>query len=241
MKKPVYSFLGICSVAACVPTGTQAQSNKTEQSENPNIVLIIADDMGWGDLGCYGNAYTKTPNIDRLASKGVRFTQGYAGSAVSSPSRCSLITGMHTGHTRIRNNFVAAEGIEGKKGDKTIRRQGLKAEDVTLPQLLKPRGYVSGVINKWHLDGFDTQAGPLDRGFDEFKGWLVSTSYSNDPYYYPEWRFHGRELIKIKENENGVQARHNNDISTEEAIDFMKKHRHESFFLYLAYDSPHEP
>ncbi len=234
--------MGGFAAAAFFPTLLDAQqSGQPQCSERPNIVFIIADDMGWADLACYGNPYTRTPNIDRLAAEGVRFTQGYAGSAVSSPSRCALITGMHTGHTRIRNNFVDAGGIEGPKGNGIVRRQGLTEEDATIAHLLKERGYVTGVVNKWHMDGFDKTAGPLDRGFDEFRGWLVSTVYSNDPYYYPEWRFHGRELIKIPENENGGHARHNNDISTEDALDFIGRHRDEPFFLYLAYDAPHEP
>lgn len=226
---------------ACLPTQADAQDRPQPGERLPNIVFIVADDMGWGDLACYGNPYTQTPNIDRLAAEGIRFTQGYAGSAVSSPSRCALLTGMHTGHTRVRNNFVDAEGIEGPKGEQTVRRQGLTADDVTIAHVLKQQGYVSAVINKWHLDGFDKNAGPLDRGFDEFRGWLVSTVYSNDPYYYPEWRFHGRELIKIPENENGVQAIHNNDISTNDALDFIQRQADKPFFLYLAYDAPHEP
>jgi arylsulfatase A-like enzyme len=96
-------------------------------------------------------------------------------------------------------------------------------------------------VNKWHLDGFNPEATPLNRGFDEFYGWLVSTPYSNDPYYYPYYRFHNDSLIHIEENADGRHGRHNNDISTEEAIQFIRRNNNTPFFLYLAYDSPHEP
>ncbi len=233
--------MGLCALFAAQQTRSQSKNEEKNEKDLPNVLFIIADDMGYGDPACYGNPYTRTPNIDKLAAEGIRFTRGYAGSSVSSPSRCALLTGLHTGHSRIRSNFVDAAGIEGMKGTQTIRRQGLTPEDVTIADVMKENGYVTGLVNKWHQDGFDPNAGPLDHGFDEFRGWLISTSYSNDPYYYPEWRFHGRELVKIPENENGRQVLHNNDISTDDAIDFIQRHKDERFFLYLAYDTPHEP
>ena len=237
MKAKILTLVGACSAVAC-----SSEQGKKQTAEGPmNVLLIIADDMGYADLGSYGNPYIKTPNLDRLASEGVRFTQGYSGSAVSSPSRCALITGFHTGHTRIRNNFVDAEGIEGTKGRSIIRRQHITPQDTTIATVLKQAGYATGLVNKWHMDGFNPDAGPLDNGFDEFKGWLVSTGHSNDPYYYPYNRFNGRELVNIPENADGKKVRHNNDISTEEAIDYIDRHQNEPFFLYLAYDSPHEP
>ncbi len=223
--------------------GTLACSSLAAANDGakPNIIFIIADDMGYGDPSCYGNRVIKTPNIDQLASEGVRFTQAYAGSAVSSPSRCALLTGKHSGHGRIRDNFCKAGGMEGLKNKQIIRRNNLLATDTTLALILKNAGYRTALINKWHQDGFNPEATPLNRGFDEFKGWLVSSPESNLPYYYPSKRFDNTNLVEIKANQNGVQGRHCNDISTDESIEFITRNQNKPFFLYLAYDSPHEP
>ena len=214
--------------------------------ERPNIIFILADDMGYGDLSCYGSQYVKTPNIDRLAATGTRFNQCYAGSGISSPSRCSLMTGRNTGNTRIRDNMCTAGGITGikvnPKGDTTIvRRANLLPEDTTIATLIGTAGYRTCLVNKWHLDGYDKGASPNHRGFDEFYGWTISTVHSNSPYYYPYYRFHGDSLIHIEENANGQHALHNNDLSVNDAIAFVNRNRKNPFFLYLAFDAPHEP
>ena len=147
--------------------------------EKPNIIFILADDMGYADLSCYGSRYIETPNIDKLATSGTRFTQCYAGSGISSPSRCALMTGRNTGNTTIRDNFCKAGGIEGKKGKATIRRMHLLPNDTTIATVLSAAGYRTCLVNKWHLDGFNPEATPLNRGFDEFYGWLISTAYSS--------------------------------------------------------------
>ena len=215
-------------------------------AERPNIVFILADDMGYGDLSCYGSQYVKTPNIDRLADTGTRFNQCYAGSGISSPSRCSLMTGLHSGHSRIRDNMCTAAGLTGLKisprGDTTVvRRTNLQPTDTTLATVISAAGYRTCLVNKWHLDGYDPTAAPHHRGFHEFSGWLISTVYSNDPYYYPFWRFHGDKLINIQENANGRHGIHNNDLSTRDAIEFIHRNKEHPFFLFLAYDAPHEP
>src|SRR4051812_48363478 len=109
-------------------------------ADKPNIILINADDLGYGDLSCYGQKNFRTPNLDRLAQEGVRFTQAYAGDAVCAPSRCSLMTGKHTGHTRVRSN-----GHRGKKGGI------LEPEDTTIAEVLKKAGYTTGIFGKWGL------------------------------------------------------------------------------------------
>jgi arylsulfatase A-like enzyme len=214
--------------------------------ERPNIIFILADDMGYGDLACYGNQYIQTPNIDRLARTGTTFTQAYAGSGISSPSRCALMTGKNTGNTRIRDNQCYAGGMTGlkinPKGDTTIvRRANLLAEDVTLGTVMSRAGYRTCLVNKWHLDGYDPQAAPNHRGFDEFYGWTIATVHSNAPYYYPYYRFHGDTLINIKENEHDAHVRHNTEISTDDAIQFVHRNKERPFFLFLGYDAPHEP
>ena len=215
-------------------------------AERPNIIFILADDMGYGDLACYGNQYIQTPNIDRLARTGTSFTQAYAGSGISSPSRCSLMTGKNSGNTRIRDNQCYAGGMTGlkisPKGDTTIvRRANLLPEDVTLGTVLTKAGYRTCLVNKWHLDGYDPQAAPNHRGFDEFYGWTIATVHSNSPYYYPYYRLHGDSLVNIKENENDAHVRHNTEISTDDAIQFIHRNQDRPFFLFLGYDAPHEP
>ena len=214
--------------------------------ERPNIIFILADDMGYGDLSCYGNQYIKTPNIDRLAATGTSFTQAYAGSGISSPSRCSLMTGRNSGNTRIRDNQCYAGGMTGLKinprGDTTIvRRANLLAEDTTLATVIRTAGYQTCLVNKWHLDGYDPGSAPHHRGFHEFYGWTISTVHSNSPYYYPYYRFIGDSLITIKENEHDAHVRHNTEISTDDAIAFIHRNRERPFFLFLGYDAPHEP
>ncbi|MHB9056700.1 MAG: sulfatase-like hydrolase/transferase [Paludibacteraceae bacterium] len=216
----------------------QAKENKDLR---PNIIFILADDMGYGDLACYGNKIIKTPNIDKLASEGIRFTQAYAGSGVSAPSRCSLLTGKHTGHTTIRDNFAKRGGLTGLKNGNTIRRASILPEDTTIATILNAAGYRTCLVNKWHLDGFNPNAGPLDRGFDEFYGWLVSKNESNLPYYYPALRYCNRELKEIPENKNKARGIHDSDLSVNESIDFIKRNKKNPFFLYLAFDVPHEP
>ena len=226
----------------------QAADEPKQQAtpERPNIIFILADDMGYGDLACYGNQYIQTPNIDRLAATGTSFTQAYAGSGISSPSRCSLMTGKNSGHSRIRDNQCYAGGMTGLKinprGDTTIvRRANLLPEDVTLGTVVGKAGYKTCLVNKWHLDGYDPQAAPNHRGFNEFYGWTIATVHSNSPYYYPYYRFWGDSLINIKENANDAHVRHNTEISTDDAIAFIHRNKDNPFFLFLGYDAPHEP
>lgn len=232
----LFPFLGFSTLAA---VGCSEKS--AEKPTQPNIIFILADDMGYGDLSCYGNKYIQTPNIDKLAETGTRFRQCYAGSAISSPSRCALMTGKNTGNTTIRDNFCVAGGIEGLKNGNTIRRMHILPTDTTIATVLSNAGYRTCLVNKWHLDGFNPEATPLNRGFDEFYGWLISTPHSNDPYYYPYYRFDNDSLIHIDENDHDQHVRHNTDISTEDAIRFIHRNKENPFFLYLAFDAPHEP
>lgn len=232
----VSSILGITSLLSC-----KQDSEKHYEANKPNIIFILADDMGYGDLSCYGNQTIKTPNIDKLAEEGMKFTQAYAGSSLSSPSRTALMTGKHTGHSTVRDNFADAKGLPGLKNGNPIRRANILPQDTTLGTILSAAGYKTCVVNKWHMDGFNPGAGPLDRGFDEFYGWLISYETSNTPYYYPETRFYNRELVVIPENENNARGIHDNDLSVRESIEFIERNKENPFFLYLAFDAPHEP
>ena len=149
------NLTGMGLVAAAVMPGNASAQQQTQKvtPERPDIVFILADDLGYGDLHCYGNDYIKTPNIDRLAAQGTVFEQAYAGSGISSPSRCSLMTGKFTGKTRIRDNQCPVGGIRGIKintnGDTTyVRRANLLPQDSTIGTVLHTAGYRSCVVNK---------------------------------------------------------------------------------------------
>src|SRR3954471_20571534 len=137
----------------------------------PNIIFILADDLGYGDLGCYGQKLIQTPHLDRMAAEGMRFTQCYAGSTVCAPSRCALMSGLHTGHCRIRGNAAVP----------------LEPDDVTVAELLKKAGYATGLFGKWGLGEVGTTGAPTKKGFDEFFGFTNQTHAHN---YYPDflWR-----------------------------------------------------
>lgn len=241
MKRPIISMLGTMTafVEIVLPAQGQGQEYKSVKKQ-PNILFILADDMGYGDLGCFGNTIIKTKTIDKLASDGVTFTDCYAGASVSSPSRCTLMTGLHTGHSRIRGNMCKTGGIVGdREGMGTVRRINLMPQDSTIANVLSNNGYVTCLVNKWHLDGFDPAATPLDRGFDEFYGWLIREPQSHN--YYPSKRWKNREEYTIEDNLNGEHVDHNTDRSTAEAIDFLRRQKDNKFFLYLAYNVPHVP
>ena len=205
----------------------------------PNIIFILADDMGYGDPSIYGQTRIQTPNIDRLAGEGIRFTDGYAGAPVCAPSRCTLMTGVHDGHARVRDNFALAAGTIGHKKAETIRRASLTGEDRTVADYLKAAGYTTGLMGKWHLDGYDPAAVPTRHGFDEFKGWL--TQIESTQGYWPEKRCDNERLIDIPENAGGKHGRYDTDMITTDSIDFIRRHRSQPFFLYVAYDAPHSP
>jgi arylsulfatase A-like enzyme len=208
-------------------------------ARRPNIVFILADDMGYGDPAVYGQTRIQTPNIDRLAREGMRFTQGSAGAPGCAPSRCTLMTGLHGGHARVRDNFALAAGHVGHKKKEEIRRASLTTEDRTVADYLHATGYHTGLMGKWHLDGYDPDAIPTKHGFDEFKGWL--TQLDETQGYWPEKRCHNEQLIDIPENANGKQGRYDTNMITEDSMDFIERHRADPFFLYVAYDSPHSP
>ena len=208
------------------------------ETNKPNIIYIMADDLGHADLACYGQQKIRTPNIDALAAEGVRFTNCYAGSPACAPSRSVLMTGQHTGHTTVRGNGCIRGGIvqDGRQ------RANLTDEDVTVAHVLRDAGYRTGLIGKWHLGGYDPAAGPLDRGFDEFYGWLTLNLATELPHlYYPAKRYRNRDLYDVAANQDGQRGYYHTDICTDEAIAFVRNHTARPFFLALCYVNPHSP
>jgi len=233
------TYFRILPIAMLVMIFSYPQCSKTVVNEEPNIIFILADDMGYGDLSCYGQNLFETPNIDRLAEEGMRMTSCYAGSAVCGPSRSVLMTGQHMGHTRVRANGCKVGGTLGYKGDRLIRRINLMNEDLTVGNMMQDAGYRTGLVGKWHLGGYDPEAAPNNRGFDEFYGWL--TSNGNTHSYYPSQRYRNEELYDIPENQDGKQGVYITDKCTDEAISFIENNQDRPFFLYLAYNNPHVP
>ncbi|PCE64084.1 arylsulfatase [Sediminicola luteus] len=197
------------------------------KNSKPNIIYILADDLGYGDLGSYGQKKFSTPGLDQLAANGLRFTQHYAGSAVCAPSRCSLLTGMDQGHADVRGNKSIGRG----KG-----QYPLKDETETLAELLQRAGYVTGIIGKWGLGGPGTSSTPYAKGFDFFYGY---NDQGNAHHYYPHflWRNTKKELIP--ENQGGKRGLFSHDLFTQEAKAFIKENQSRPFFLYLPYTIPH--
>src|SRR5262245_19619622 len=205
------TFIGACVVLITFATTFSAQTR-------PNIIFIQADDLGYGDLSCYGQRKFKTPNIDRLAAEGVRFAQYYAGSTVCAPSRSALMTGQHTGHTRIRGNA----------------RYPLIPEDVTVAEVLKSAGYRTALIGKWGLGEAETTGIPTRQGFDYFFGYLNQRHAHN---YYPSFLWRNTEQVKLRNvvpNEDaegsGVSSNkldYSPDLFNTEALSFIEKNSRE--------------
>lgn len=212
---------------------------KSTAPERPNIVFILADDLGINDVSVYGQRKFQTPHIDELASRGIRFTDAHAGAPVCAPSRSALMTGLHTGHTRVRGNFALAGGRVGSKGRDKVRRSNLLPEDKTVADYLKQAGYHTGLMGKWHLDGYDPGATPTDHGFDEFRGWLVQNG--NSQGYWPTEYYHEKELIYIHENDDDQHGRYQTELCIEDSCDFIRRNAAGPFFLYMAYSNPHSP
>ncbi len=197
----------------------------------PNIIFVLADDLGYGDLGCYGQERIQTPHIDRMAAEGMRFTDCYAGCTVCAPSRSVLMTGLHTGHTRVRGNH-------GRDGD----RVPLAPEDTTVAELLQQQGYATGLVGKWGLGDAGTTGHPNRKGFDYFYGYLDQRHAHN---YYPEHLWRNEEEVQLPGNEepapfvHGGKGSYVPELLRDEALSFVDRHRETPFFLYWAMIRPH--
>lgn len=218
-------------ITGCSLVGLFISCHRTEEGPKPNIIFIMADDLGYNDLGCYGQQEILTPNIDQLAKEGIKFTQCYAGSTVCAPSRSVLMTGLHTGHTTVRGNSAKANAEGMFQG-----RVPLEDKDFTIAELLRKAGYVTGITGKWGLGEPGTSGVPNKQGFDEWMGFL-NQRHAHD--YYPEYLWKNEEKIVYEENLDGGEKVYAHDVFTQFAIDFIEKQKDTSFFLYLPYTIPH--
>lgn len=189
--------------------------------DKPNIVFIMADDLGYGHLGCYGQKHIRTPHIDRLAHQGMRFTQAYAGCAVCAPCRSVLMTGFHMGHTSVRAN---SGGVP------------LLAEDVTVAEVLKPAGYVSGAFGKWGVGDAHTDGMATKQGFEEFFGYYHQV---HAHFYYPTYLWHNDRKVYLPGNAHGNRGQYTHDEILERGLDFIRRHKDRPFFCYFPLTIPH--
>ncbi len=227
------------------------QKDHREITEKPNIIFIMADDLGYGDLGCYGQTKIQTPNIDRIAGEGIRFTNAYAGSSVCAPSRSALMQGLHTGHARVRGNMHNGY------------RESLQEGDYTVAMMLQEAGYKTGMFGKWGLGLHDQYGIPRRTGFDEFFGYL---NQAQAHVHYPEFLYHNETRVYFPGNgihftdynlyhgdhpydENGIchplgiedpaEAKYAFDVYCEKSLEFVRNNKDKPFFLYLPYTPPH--
>jgi arylsulfatase len=209
-----------------LPAGRWAMS-ALPLARKPNIVFILGDDLGYAELGCYGQEKIKTPNIDRLAGEGIRFTQNYSGSPVCAPSRCVLLTGLHSGHAFIRDNHeIKPEG-----------QLPLPAGTVTLAKLLKEEGYATAAVGKWGLGYPGSEGVPDKQGFDLFFGYNCQRQAHN---YYPKYLWKNDRKIELEGNDAGLTGKqYAPDLFEAEALDFIRSHQDGPFFLHFVTTVPH--
>ena len=188
--------------------------------KKPNIILIMLDDAGYGDFGCYGQKLFTTPNIDRMAASGMLFTQHYSGSTVCAPTRCSIMNGVHTGHAFVRGNReVQPEG-----------QAPIPSDMITIPKLLRKAGYVTGIFGKWGLGAPKSSGDPMNQGWDEFFGYNCQRQAHT---FYPKHLWHNSEKVML----NGKTYSH--DLIQEKALQFIRDNEKKSFFAYLPLTIPH--
>ena len=244
--KRVYTGLAAIALAGMVSPSLAQQTNS-----RPNIIYILADDMGYGDIGCFGQKYIKTPNIDRLAAEGIRFTQHYTGAPVCAPARCCLLTGKNAGHSYVRDNQELKDPDAYKTGQTPI-----PDETFTVAEMLKKSGYSTAIIGKWGLGSLASAGAPNKQGFDFFYGYADQNHAHN---HYPEflWRndkqvflpgniesahpkIDRTKEIDVQEYKKYEGKHYSLDLMADEAVRFIGENREHPFFLYLAFVVPHK-
>ncbi len=210
-------------------TGMSCSGKKSENSKEPtrpNIIYILADDLSYGDLSSYGQQKFTTPNIDKLAEEGIKFTQHYSGSTVCAPSRSALMTGMHTGHTPVR-------------GNKEIMPEGqwpMPADAYTMAEMLKEAGYVTGAFGKWGLGFPGSEGDPNNQGFDEFYGYNCQRMAH---HYYPFYLWHNQEKVMMEGNEGKGRGTYAPEPIHEQALKFFEDNKDKEFFMFYPSPIPH--
>lgn len=228
-------------IMVLIVSGTSCTKMK-EEPRNPNIIYIMADDMGYNDLGCYGSHRIETPNIDQMAAEGIRFTRHYAGAPVCAPSRSALMTGQHTGHTPVRGNLQWESFGQCPLPDNTV----------TVASLLKNAGYKTALIGKWGLGVENTSGDPHSQGFDSYYGYLCQVLAHN---HAPEYLMDNGKKVYIGNKVQYADTSHwtkglgsypleikqfSQELFTNRALNFIEENRGNPFFLYLSVVIPHD-
>ena len=251
MRSTLVAFFLIWLELICLYSAKGFSAHGVSESEGmngeakPNIIVIFCDDLGWGDLGCFGNPTIRTPNLDRMASEGQKWTQFYVAAPVCTPSRAALMTGRYP----IRNGMTSAKRavLFPDSGG------GLPPDEITLAEMLKEAGYATGIVGKWHLghlpqylptsQGFDSYFGiPYSNDMDKIGGPGYSAEVRKDASYYPEIEHYNvplmrnTQIIERPADQNTLTKRY-----TEESIRFIEDHAAHPFFLYLPHSMPHIP
>lgn len=210
-----------------LPALFACNSNKIPVEETkPNIIYILADDLGYGDLGSYGQVNFSTPNLDKLASEGIRFINHYSGSTVSAPSRSVLMTGLHTGHTPIRDN----------KEYEPEGQHPIADDAFTIAEMLKEEGYATGAFGKWGLGAVGTSGDPNNQGFDEFFGYNCQRVAHR---YYPASLWHNDQKIDLPGNDWTNTETYAPDVIQEQVLEFIESNKDQPFFLFYPNVIPH--
>jgi arylsulfatase A len=216
-------FAACLAVWCAAPFGAMCTA-----AERPNIVFILSDDLAQGDVGCYGQKLIKTPHLDRMAAEGTRFTQAYCGTTVCAPSRTSLMTGLHTGHSPVRANWEIAPG-EGQLP--------LPAGTVTVAQILHDAGYATACCGKWGMGMFDTTGSPLKQGFDHFFGYNCQRHAHS---YFPTYLYRDDERFELPGNDGkGVGQTYAQELVQRDAEAWLRTNHARQFFLFYAITLPH--
>ncbi|TLP80193.1 arylsulfatase [Maribacter sp. ACAM166] len=225
--KKIYSVVPMFALLMIASCNEQKKETKTNEAiVSPNIIYILADDLGYGDLSSYGQKNFETPNIDRLASQGMLFTQHYSGSTVCAPSRSALMTGMHTGHTVVRGNEeIQPEG-----------QYPIPEATYTIAEMFKTKGYTTGAFGKWGLGFPKSEGDPTNQGFDTFFGYNCQRL---GHHYYPHHLWSNRDSITLKGNEGNKKGIYAPELIHEKTIQFIETNKDKPFFLYVASIIPH--
>lgn len=216
----------IASLMLCCVPFYAFSSVKKQQAQLPNVIYILADDLGYGDIEPYGQKIIKTPHLNQMASEGMRFTQHYSGSTVSAPSRGSLMTGLHTGHSQIRGNKeIAPEG-----------QQPMVANTFTIGKLMQESGYATGIFGKWGLGYPRSTSVPSNMGFNEFYGYNCQRQAHS---YYPDHLWKNDIKVLLEGNQQGQRHDYSQELIQQEALSFIRNHKDKPFFAMLTYTLPH--
>ena len=218
-------IVAMCTLVLSASFKLFVTGKQNKKTAPPNIVFILADDLGYGDLGCYGQTKIHTPHLDKMAAEGMRFTQFYAGTSVCAPSRSALMTGQHTGHTPIR-------------GNKEVRPEGqapLPLSALTIAEVLKQKGYTTGDFGKWGLGFIGSTGDPVNQGFDRFYGYNCQRQSHN---FYPDHLWSNNTRVELS-NTPSVQTEYAPELIQEQALAFITRNKQTPFFLYLSYTLPH--